>query len=80
MLAGDGLRWQCIDAKRGAKSCHSFHSTKALALPGQSKRATPLAPRRCRYMAPLYILPNEWQDTMRAVYNTPCEALTLPCS
>ena len=30
--------------------CHSFHAIKALALPDKSKRATPKAPRQCKYI------------------------------
>ena len=30
--------------------CHSSHAIKALALPDKSKRATPKAPRQCKYI------------------------------
>ncbi|WP_418938949.1 hypothetical protein [Leyella stercorea] len=30
--------------------CRSFHAIKALALPDKSKRATPKAPRQCKYI------------------------------
>ena len=55
--------------------CHSFHAIKALALPDKSKRATPKAPRQCKYIEST--LNNEqWNrpKPMRAVYNTPHEA------
>ena len=31
-------------------SCHSFHAIKAFVLPWLSKRATPKAPRQCKYI------------------------------
>ena len=55
--------------------CHSFHAIKALALPDKSKRATPKAPRQCKYIE--YTHDNERQNRskpMRAAYNTPHEA------
>ena len=64
--------------KTWSQFCHSFHSVKAFALPRQSKRATPKAPRQCKYIESA--LDNEQQNRpkpMRAVYNTPHEAFCI---
>ena len=61
-------------------SCHSFHAIKAFALPWLSKRATPKAPRQCKYIEST--IDNERQKRskpMRAVYNTPHETFPLLC-
>ena len=70
-----------INKKARNLFCSSFHSVKALASPKLSKRATPKAPRRCKY-----IIHQHRQRTkkcskpMMAVYNTPHEAFPLLCS
>lgn len=67
--------------KTWSQFCHSFHAVKALASPKLSKRATPKAPRLCKYIEST--LDNERQNRskpMRAVYNTPHEAFPLLCS
>ena len=59
-------------------SCHSFHAIKAFVLPWLSKRATPKAPRQCKYIEST--LDNEQKNrpkAMRAVYNTPHEAFCI---
>ena len=64
--------------KTWSQSCHSFHSVKALASPKLSKRATPKAPRQCKYIEST--LDNEQKNrpkAMRAVYNTPHEAFCI---
>ena len=61
-------------------SCHSFHAIKAFVLPWLSKRATPKAPRQCKYIEST--IDNERQNRskpMRAVYNTPHETFPLLC-
>ena len=68
-------------AKRGAKSCHSFHVLRPSHCPFLPKRATIKAPRRCDYI----IYPHSYEHTrrskpMRAVYNTPHETSSLLCS
>ena len=50
MLACFYKRLVYMHEKRGSQSCHSFHSVKALASPKLSKRATPKAPRLCKYI------------------------------
>ena len=61
--------------KKAWSRCHSFHAVKALASPKLSKRATPKAPRQCKYIkhtrrqrANIRPMP------LKAVYNTPHEA------
>ena len=58
--------------------CHSFHAIKALALPDKSKRATPKAPRQCKYIEST-LDDEQWNrpKPMRAVYNTPHEAFSV---
>ncbi|MES5134202.1 hypothetical protein ABVC71_00195 [Prevotella amnii] len=61
--------------KAWSQFCRSFHAIKALALPDKSKRATPKAPRQCKYIKSS--LGNEqWNrpKPMRVIYNTPHEA------
>lgn len=41
-----------MEMKNVEPTSHSFHSVKAFALPCQSKRATPKAPRQCMYILP----------------------------
>ena len=43
-------KWLVYIHETWSQSCHSFHSVKAFALPCQSKRATPKAPRLCTYI------------------------------
>ena len=53
---------------------------EALALPDKSKRATPKAPRQCKYIESSN--DNERQNRpkpIRAVYNTPHETFPLLC-
>ena len=55
--------------KTWSQSCHSFHSVKALASPKLSKRATPKAPRRCKYII-AFVSPEQLNCTkpISAVY------------
>ncbi len=61
-----------IKKETWSQSCHSFHDSKAFALPCKSKRATLKAPRMCIYEIPAFI---PWQlitkQNGRNRYNTP---------
>ena len=66
--------------KAWSQSCHSFHLLRPSHCPVRPKRATPKAPRQCKYIEST--LDNERQNRskpMRAVYNTPHEAFPLLC-
>ena len=61
--------------KAWSQSCHPFHLLRPSHCPVRPKRATPKAPRQCKYIEST--LNNEqWNrpKPMRAVYNTPHEA------
>ena len=69
-----------IYMKAWSQSCHSFHLLRPSHCPVRPKRATPKAPRQCKYIEST--LDNEQYDSpkpMRAVYNTPHEAFPLLC-
>ena len=64
--------------KTWSQSCHSFHLLRPSHCPVRPKRATPKAPRQCKYI--IYPPYQRMQNTSEAnedVYNTPHEAFCI---